>query len=526
MAPQKQLEDPRVTGESNTSPQINPSTSKVVAGGKQCAPRATFTPIKTCSATVYRCLKRRLGRSLRRAHCKGNLVPSRKQAAHQLPGTKGSFSGSTGVPKPLPEQHSPNSHRQYYSGFLHKQGRGDEVGPLVCPSVEDTDVVHQETGYPQGPAHSRVPECGGRQTIQTGPNYSNRVVSPPRGIPGNVRQVAHAASQSICHKIQQQAEPVCFPSARPLGFNSGRPQPAMGGSGPVCFSTSSHLGQSSGKTTQQLMPQNHSDCSGVAQHALVLGPGDNVQPNPSEPSPLAQPANPTIQSYSSQESIKSKPSCLAPRASAIKEQGLSEAVAARIEAPQRGSTRSVYEAKWSIFTKCCLGNQVDFRAPPVKAIADFLMYLIQDKKLQPSTIDGYRSAIADKLGNLPLNISKDENLTRLLDSFHRDRPKGRRGIPSWNLSLVLHQLTKAPFEPIKQASLKHLTFKTFFLLALGSGKRRSEIHACDMPPSGGLFLGTELIPLFPYLRAGLLQKGGGAHKTLPTSPAINLLGSS
>ena len=105
------------------------------------------------------------------------------------------------------------------------------------------------------------------------------------------------------------------------------------------------------------------------------------------------------------------------------------------------------------------------------------MYLFQDRKLQPTTIDGYRSAIADKLGNSPFNISKDENLTRLLDSFHRDRPKGRRGIPSWNLSLVLHQLTKAPFEPIREASLKHLTFKTVFLLALGSGKRRSEIHA-------------------------------------------------
>ena len=135
--------------------------------------------------------------------------------------------------------------------------------------------------------------------------------------------------------------------------------------------------------------------------------------------------------------------------SAIKEQGFSEAVAARIEAPQRRSTRSVYEAKWTIFTKWCLSNQVDFRAPPLKAIADFLLHLFQDKKLQPGTIDGYRSAIADKLGNSTINVSKDENLTRLLDSFHRDRPKGRRGIPSWNLSLVLHQLTKAPFEPLK-----------------------------------------------------------------------------
>ena len=50
--------------------------------------------------------------------------------------------------------------------------------------------------------------------------------------------------------------------------------------------------------------------------------------------------------------------------------------------------------------------------------------------------------------------------------------------PLLGLFLVLHQLTKVPFELIKEASLKHLTFKTvFFLLAHGSGKRRSEIHA-------------------------------------------------
>ena len=193
---------------------------------------------------------------------------------------------------------------------------------------------------------------------------------------------------------------------------------------------------------------------------------------PQLPNLLTQPFNQTPH-----RSLTNKSPCMAPRATAIKEQGSSEAMATRIEAPQRGSTRSVYEAKWAIFTKWCITNQVDFRTPPIKSVADFLMYLFEERKLQPSTIDDYRSAIADKLGNSTLNISKDENLTRLLDSFHRDRPKGRRGIPSWNLSLVLHQLTKTPFEPIKEASLKHLTFKTVFLLALGSGKRRSEIHA-------------------------------------------------
>ena len=149
---------------------------------------------------------------------------------------------------------------------------------------------------------------------------------------------------------------------------------------------------------------------------------------------------------------------MAPRATAIKKQGFSEAVAARYEAPQRGSIRSVSEAKW------CITNQVDFRAPPIKSVADFLMCHFEDRKLQPITIYDYRSGIADKLGIIPVIISKDKNLTRLLDSFHRDRPKGRRGIPSWNLSLVLHQLTKAPFEPILEVSLKHLIFKTFYPL--------------------------------------------------------------
>ena len=167
----------------------------------------------------------------------------------------------------------------------------------------------------------------------------------------------------------------------------------------------------------------------VHGHSPLVGSSDHVQPDSTEPASIAQPVNTAFQSDPSQKSDKPKSPCMAPRASTIKEQGFSEAVAARIEAPQRGSTRSVYEAKWTIFTKWCVINQVDFRAPPVKSVADFLIYLFQDRKLQPSTIDGYRSAIADKPGNLPVN----KNLTRLLDSFHRDRPKGRRVIPSWNL---------------------------------------------------------------------------------------------
>ena len=477
MAPQKKLEGPGIARKEHSRAQVLAPTFTMVATGRQCPHRSAITPHKTCSANFYRRIKRRMGRSLKRAYCKRNLVPTRKQIAYQLSRTQSSPIGFKRVQSPLHRQDSSCRNRQYHCGSLHKQGGRDEVGPALRASLEDLDLVFQQSSHPQSPTHPRPSKCGSRQAIQTGPDHSNRVVPPTGGLSYDMQKVAPASSGLICHEIQQEVIPVCVTGSRSPGHGHRCPQSALGGSGRVCLPTNSHSGQSGGEVAEHPMQKNDSNCPGVAEHALVLGPGSHVQSNPIEPTLPAQPANTTIQSDPSQKSDKSELPCLAPRAAAIKKQGFSKAVAERIEAPQRGSTRSVYEAKWTIFTKWCDAHQVDFRAPPVKSVADFLLYLFQDRKLQPSTIDGYRSAIADKLGNSPLDMGKDQNLTRLLDSFHRDRPKGRRGIPSWNLSLVLHQLTKPPFEPIKEASLKHLTFKTVFLLALGSGKRRSEIHA-------------------------------------------------
>ena len=474
VASQKSLESTRVTRKGHSTTQIFTPSPTMVAGGR---PRSTPTPNEACSANFYRRIKRRVGRSLKRAHCKRLLVSSRKPATHKLPGTQGSLSSLKRVPRSLCKPDSPSGYGQHDSRSIHKQGRRHEVGPSVCPPVENLDLVFPETSNSKSPSYSGQAKCDSRQAIQTGPDHPDGVVPYSGSISEPVQEVAPASNRPLRHQVQLQTTSVCVSNSGFPSGGSGCSHPAMGGSGCLCLSTDRHLGQSGRKATGHPMQKINCDCSGVAQHALVLGLSGHVQPSSPEPTTTAQPVDTALQPDPSQESDQPKSSRLAPRATAIKEQGFSEAVAARIEAPQRRSTRSVYEAKWTIFTKWCITNQVDFRSPPVNSVADFLLYLFEVKNLQPSTIDGYRSAIADKLGNTTVNISKDENLTRLLDSFHRDRPKGRRGIPSWNLSLVLHQLTKAPFEPLREASLKHLTFKTVFLLALGSGKRRSEIHA-------------------------------------------------
>ena len=80
----------------------------------------------------------------------------------------------------------------------------------------------------------------------------------------------------------------------------------------LCLPTSSHSGQSDGKDKGLPVQEKHPDCSGVAQHALVLGCDSHVKPNPSVPTQPAQSADFTIQSESTQESVKLKSPYQAP----------------------------------------------------------------------------------------------------------------------------------------------------------------------------------------------------------------------
>ena len=131
-----------------------------------------------------------MGCSLKQAHCKKNLVPSRKQAAYKLFETKSSLFSLKRVPRPLFRQYSSCSNRPHHSGVIHKQGRRHEIGSTLCPTMENLDLVFQETSDSQSLIHFRLAECGSKQAIQARPDHSDRVVSPSRGLPDNMQQVA------------------------------------------------------------------------------------------------------------------------------------------------------------------------------------------------------------------------------------------------------------------------------------------------------------------------------------------------
>ena len=103
--------------------------------------------------------------------------------------------------------------------------------------------------------------------------------------------------------------------------------------------------------------------------------------------------------------------------------------------------------------------------------------------LSVSSIRGYRSVLSAVFRfHLP-SLSSDPVLRDLLRSFQLSSVERVLLPPAWDLSRVLRYLNSSEFEPLSRASLpplaslRALSLKTLFLLALATAKRVGELQA-------------------------------------------------
>ena len=246
----------------------------------------------------------------------------------------------------------------------------------------------------------------------------------------------------------------------------------------LCLPSDGSLSQGDPKNQAMQLP-NHCNSPRLARVALVLEPSAALNRDPTSATSVNNPPQTVPQLCVSQQSTTSQPPRLVSRCGQLRE------------------------------------NSVDFSTPSVKQVSDFFMYLYQDLNRHPSTIDGYWMAIVDTLGPAGHHISQSSDLNRLLSSFPGIVPK------VFNLSVV-NELTKAPFEPMKDTNLKHLTLKTAFLLALASGKRRSEIHAwvANKVSNLGQWEKVALFPSSDFIAKNQLAREGSQSVSPVTIPAL------
>ena len=100
-----------------------------------------------------------------------------------------------------------------------------------------------------------------------------------------------------------------------------------------------------------------------------------------------------------------------------------------------------------------------------------------------------------------------KKMSDMIMSMELQRPRMTPVLPQWDLDIIIEALSMPPFVLLWEASLKYLTLKTVFILAMVSAGRRSELQALVFDPQYKQFK----------------PKGPGLHYTLPHSSCDKIL---
>ena len=236
----------------------------------------------------------------------------------------------------------------------------------------------------------------------------------------------------------------------------------------------------------------------------------------------ARHTTPTTLESQSPESRVSEPASGVPGEGRLKLLGFSDCVINRIGKSRATSTRKHYKSQWDLFVTWATEqklNPLDASLPP---LTSFMDYLFRVTNVSVRTIVNYKSAIAfywkSEVGyDAPENATVVSDLIR---SFKRDRPFSTKHVVEWDVHLVLNFFRSGRFKKWDILSDRDLTLKTVFLLALATGKRRSELHALakDVRWLNGAVRAVEISPVPEFLSKTHVKTNGiGALRPLTIS---------
>ncbi|KAL0174646.1 hypothetical protein M9458_030614, partial [Cirrhinus mrigala] len=157
--------------------------------------------------------------------------------------------------------------------------------------------------------------------------------------------------------------------------------------------------------------------------------------------------------------------------------GLPQAVVDTITQARAPSMRQAYALKGGLFVDWCSFRREDPQRCSIGVVLAFLQEGLE-RWLSPSTLKVYFAAIAAYHNAVDSrSLGKHHLVTRFLKGARGLNPPRPHLFPSWDLSVVLLGLRRAPFEPLGSVELKFLSLKTVLLTALASIKRVGDLQA-------------------------------------------------
>ena len=452
------------------------------------------------------CLDRRLNDGVGSTYEQQNgvwrVVRNHATPSYQHAGDDGSEECFASFPISSAQQTSSNQNGQFNSGDIHKPSRRDAVTQTVHVDMGDPSVVLSEQNIASGGPHTRQEEHFGRRSVQGAASYEDdrkeSISEPGRSPLLSVRATEH---RSVCNEGQSQSDSVLFPISRSGSMGMRCVGSELDRNVRLCVPPTN----SSTKSAKESVAGDlcSTSCCSVLPKTVMAPSIIGASGRISKKSPsVGKHADSAKRTGLSSRSKQSK----ANRLENFKGHNSPKKFSAKVEryilGSRRQSTRKMYDARFGIYKSWCTSRKISPYKTSVSQVADFLVYLHEDRQCKAGTIAGYRSAIASiHQGWQNSTVSNNADLSKLIKGIFNTSPNIKPLLPNWDLPTVVWALCDFPFEPINSAEMKYVTWKTVFLVALASASRVSEIQALSVGKSHLRYEtgGIRLLPNIQFL---------------------------
>ncbi|XP_068108865.1 uncharacterized protein [Hyperolius riggenbachi] len=416
-----------------------------------------------------RCQREGLGGNLRIPGSSGSLEFENLETVIE---SSRVISGSI-CPSPFPEvnfqQELSSESRQQHDSIIHSETGGHTQSISPEGSGRDFSLCGEQSLNSESGVYTGQIECGSRFS-ESDFIRQQRMVTEPIFIRSDLPEVGVSRDRPDGVWDEQQMQKVYgeVPISKCRGIRCHNI--VMEFLDGVCVSPSAIDLQPTQETLARICHTPSGD-SELAAETLVSVASPISNGRPSNP-PLQQtPPNPRSSVTSKSSTIEL--SGMEVERRKLQSLGCTPEVIETLLKARKPSTNASYYRIWNRFTEFALSSSFDPLHPSPQYLLAFLQTGLQKGlsynalKVQISAI----SALTDQRWALhPL-------IKQFMLAAIKIRPPRKAIFPKWDLPLVLNYLSAAPFEPMEECSLWHLTLKACFLVAITSARRVSELQA-------------------------------------------------
>ena len=274
--------------------------------------------------------------------------------------------------------------------------QGGTHSPNLC--VEVLEIFHWclEHDIVISLSWSRKIQYIGRLSVEIGQNSENRMGFGSIGGKFHFQMLSYPNVDFVCDTIQSQTPIVCISSSGQSCLSNRHIINELEFSSCICMSTNNSNTLCTSQDTS-VSVQNSSFCSSLASMSMVLRGVTTISISSNSSSALSKTTDTIKRKVSTPKSPITRSSYLGVIKQSIGDKKFSQSVADFVSKSRGTSTQKIYDSKWVLYSSWCHRKKVNPVLAPLTVIADFLIYLLSEKKCQISTIKGCRSMTSNIL---------------------------------------------------------------------------------------------------------------------------------